>query len=380
MTGDKLTILMLNHEFPPVGGGASPVTFELCRQLAHMGHHVDVVTMHYGDLPAFESVEGFNVYRTPAIRRKPNICHTHEMATYLPGAIFKTVRLAKKNKYDIIHCHFIVPGAPLAWLVSKLSGIPFIVTCHGSDVPGYNPDRFAFVHKMIMPFWRFLTRRIDLLISPSRSLQTLIRKNCPGIEVDIIPNGFYPTQFSLGVKEKRILMCSRILPRKGFQYAIEAMRGMDPEWKIDLIGEGPYLDELRRLAGRLDVEVKYWGWLDQKSDEFRYLYESSSIFIFPSEAENFPSVLLEAMGAGMAIITCDAGGCPEVVGDAAIIVKPRDTAAIRQSLEKLTGSDTLRQQLGDAGVERVKQFDWELIASRYVECYRNVIQQRKNKL
>ena len=379
MIEEKLKILMLNHEFPPVGGGASPVTYELCKQLAHLGHHVDVVTMHYRGTPRFESVDGFNVYRTPAVRRKPDICHTHEMATYLPGAIFKTLKLARKNSYDIIHCHFIVPGAPLAWLVGKLTGTPFIVTCHGSDVPGYNPDRFKVIHRMIMPAWRFLTRRADLLVSPSRSLKSLIRTNCPGVEVDIVPNGFHPTRFLAGEKEKRILMCSRILPRKGFQYALEAMRSMQLDWKVDIVGDGHYLDELRKIAAQMDTPVKFWGWLDQKSEEFRYLYESGSIFIFPSEAENFPSVLLEAMAASMAIITSDAGGCPEVVGDAAIIVKPGDTVAIREAIEKLTASETLCSQYGAAALERVRQFDWKHIANRNVDCYRNVIERRKNK-
>ena len=137
-----MKILMLNHEFPPVGGGASPVTFALCRQLVKMGNDVDVVTMHYDKLPRFEQVEGFGIYRTPAIRKRPNICYTHELATYVPGALFKTLRLSRQKRYDVIHCHFIVPGAPLGWLVSAFSGTPLIITCHGSDVPGRNPDRF----------------------------------------------------------------------------------------------------------------------------------------------------------------------------------------------------------------------------------------------
>ena len=91
-----MKILMLNHEFPPVGGGAAPVTFQLCRQLVLIGHKVDVVTMHYGDLPGFEVIDGINIYRTPAIRKRPNICYTHEMATYLPGALCRTLSLAKK--------------------------------------------------------------------------------------------------------------------------------------------------------------------------------------------------------------------------------------------------------------------------------------------
>ena len=124
-----MKILMLNYEFPPIGGGASPVTFELSRQLVRMGHRVDVVTMRYDDLPRFETREGINIYRTPAIRKKADICRTHELASYLPGALMKSLRLAKRDKYDVIHCHFMIPCGPLAWTVSKLTGIPFLVTC-----------------------------------------------------------------------------------------------------------------------------------------------------------------------------------------------------------------------------------------------------------
>ena len=368
-----MKILMLNHEFPPIGGGASPVTFELARQLVEMGHSVDVVTMHYDDLRRFETVEGINIYRTPAIRSKPNICYTHELATYILGALIKTVRLAKRERYDIIHCHFIIPGGPLAWLVSKLTGIPYLITCHGSDVPGHNPDRFGLVHKLITPAWRFLVKSTAVLASPSESLKKLIIKNCASAQVRIVPNGIHTDRFKLTEKTKSILMCSRIFNFKGFQYAIEAVKDMDMDWQVNIVGEGPYLPELKRLAEGSKPAIKFWGWLDHNDPELKHLYESSSIFIFPSEAENFPTVLLEAMAAGMAIITSTAGGCPEVVGDAGVLVEPRDAAAIRDNLEKLVSSEKLRQQFAAAVLERVQQFSWESIAQKYLDCYQKVI-------
>jgi glycosyltransferase involved in cell wall biosynthesis len=79
------------------------------------------------------------------------------------------------------------------------------------------------------------------------------------------------------------------------------------------------------------------------------------------------------MAAGMAIITSTAGGCPEVVGDAGVLVKPRDTVAIRDNLEKLVSSEKLRQQLAAAALERVQQFDWRNIASKFVELYEQTI-------
>jgi glycosyltransferase involved in cell wall biosynthesis len=369
-----MKVLMLNYEFPPIGGGASPVTFELSKQLVQMGHLVDVVTMHYGDLPRFETSEGINIYRTPAIRKRPDICYTHELATYVPGALIKTVRLAKREKYDIIHCHFIVPCGPLAWMISKLRGIPFLITCHGTDVPEHNPDRFEIVHKLISPVWRFLARRSPVLISPSSTLKELILRNCPGAKVEIIPNGIHTSQFKPLEKTKSILMCSRIFNFKGFQYAIQAVKDMELDWQVNVVGQGPYLPELKKLAEGSKTPIKFWGWLDRTGSKFCELFGKSSIFIFPSEAENFPTVLLEAMAAGMAIITSTAGGCPEVVGEAGLLVQPKDVAGIRSNLQKLILSDQLRHQLAAAALQRVKLFSWENVAGLYVDCYRRLIE------
>jgi glycosyltransferase involved in cell wall biosynthesis len=368
-----MKILMLNHEFPPVGGGASTVTFELSRQLVQMNHRVDVVTMHYGDLPSFETSEGINIYRTPAIRKRAKVCYTHELATYVPGAISTTVRLAKREKYDVIHCHFVVPGGLLAWMTSKLTAIPFLITCHGTDVPGHNPDRFKIAHKLIKPAWRFLARSSSVLISPSMTLKELILRNCPGVEVKVIPNGIHTGPFKTLEKTNSILMCSRIFSFKGFQHAIGAIKDMELDWQVNVIGEGPYLPELKRLAEGSRTPIKFWGWLDRSDPKFCELFGTSSIFIFPSEAENFPTVILEAMAAGMAIITSTAGGCPEVAGEAALLVQPKDVSAIRSSLQKLILSDQLRHQLAAAALQRVKIFNWENVANQYLDCYRQIM-------
>jgi glycosyltransferase involved in cell wall biosynthesis len=366
-------ILTLNHEFPPVGGGASRVTFELCKALAQQGHRVDVVTMHYGDLPKFERVEGIDIYRTWAVRKRPDIGRLHELATYLPGALRTATRLARQNRYDIIHCHFMVPGAPLAWLVSRRTGIPFIVTCHGTDVPGHNPERFKLAHKLILPAWRFLAKR-SLIVVPSEYLKKLIIANCPSANVIVIPNGIDSDMFSREPKEKRILIAGRIVQSKGLQYAIEALAGLPPEWKIDIVGDGIYLGELKSLVARLGVPVTFHGWLDRSDARLVSLFEKSSIFVFPSEAENFPTVLLEAMSAGMAIITSNVGGCPEVVGDSAILVPPRDPAAIRAAILQLMETPALMEKLSAAAVQRAGGFSWQSITDRYVAFYRQAVE------
>ncbi len=364
---------MLNHEFPPVGGGASPVAFELCSHLAKKGHKVDVVTMHYKDTPRFETVNGFNIYRTPALRAKPDVCYFHELATYVPGAIFKTLSLCRKNNYDIIHCHFIIPGSPLALMVSKITKIPFIITCHGSDIPGYNPDRFKLIHKFIQPAWRFLVKRAPLLTSPSNFLKELILSHYQKANIEVVPNAIDTTAFDDTVeKEKSILLCSRILQRKGFQYVIEALKDTELDWTVNVIGDGPYLPKLKKIAENSRTPIKFYGWLDKKNNDFYELYNKSSIFVFPSSAENFPVALIEAMSAGCAVIASDIPPHKEILAENGIFVKPQNSEQIKNKLLHLINSEQDRRNLGRANKQRVKEFDWETVTEKYIECYKAV--------
>jgi glycosyltransferase involved in cell wall biosynthesis len=284
------------------------------------------------------------------------------------------MRLVRENRYDVIHCHFIIPTGPLGWMLSRRFRIPLLVTCHGSDVPGYNPDRFGLTHRLIGPAWRFLVRRCQMLVSPSQSLADLIHRYEPNLAVRVIPNGIIESPVTPAEKDKTIVLCSRLLPRKGFQYALAAVHDLDLDWQVEVIGDGPFRGELERIAAGSKTPVRFHGWLDQRDPRFTELYARGAIFVFPSESENFPSVLLEAMRAGMAIIASNAGGCPEVVGDAAMLVAPGDVEGIRKRIAELAGSSEQRRRLGEAALARVRQFGWPTVAGQYVRCYQEIVE------
>jgi glycosyltransferase involved in cell wall biosynthesis len=368
-------ILTLNYEFPPIGGGASPVCHELGRELVTQGHHVDLVTMGFNGLPSREVVDGINVYRVPCMRKHGQICRTHEMASFVLAALPTVAKLAAKHDYNVNHTHFIIPTGLLARLLKLKAGLPLVVTMHGSDVPGYNADRFHLQHRVLRPLWRWVLQGIDHLISPSQFLRALANRHRPGPPITIIPNGFRYERFRTDrPKERRILVVSRMLPRKGVQDLLAALPGLDLKgFEVDIVGDGPYLPTLRQMATELRLSVRFWGWLDNKSPELKQLYERSAIFVFTSEAENFPVVLLEAMAAGQAIITCDSTGCPEVVGPDALLVPPRRPDRLAEALGRLVQNDQLRTELGWRARARVKQeFGWHAIARRHVELYRAV--------
>ncbi len=369
MNTATMKILMLNYEYPPLGGGGAPVTRDLAIRLTKKGHSIDIVTMSFKNLKKYENDEGVNVYRVPSIRKSQSICRIHEMLSYVISAFFFSLRLIRKNDYDLIHTHFIFPTGVMAYFLKKIAKIPLIITAHGSDVPGYNPDRFRIAHKLLKPIWKKIAKEADVITCPSEFLKKLIRDNCE-VEVAVIPNGFEAEPFKKRQKEKKILILTRMFKRKGVQYFLEAIKDMDTDWEINIAGDGPYLNALKKQARSIRPRINFLGFV--KGPTLKNLYETSSIYVFPSEIEDFPVVLLEAMNAGNAIITTNATGNPEVVGDAALLVKPRDPGGIKKSLEILMRNDSLRSQYAEKAKERIKKFNWQDILTKYDRIYQRI--------
>ncbi len=370
-----MRILTHSYEFPPLGGGGAKVVYGLTTRLVKMGHEVDLVTMNFQGLKETESVEGINVHRVPCFRAKESVCHSPEMLSYILAAIPRTYRLVKEKGFDLNHTHFIFPDGIVSYVIKKLTGLPYIITIHGSDVPGYNPDRFAYQHKFLGPLWQRVVQSASQIVSPSNTLKSLLHRHCSTAPVVTIPNGLLPNKFSPDVeKTNRILVVSRMFARKGIQYFLQALAKLRGKWKyeVNIVGDGPYLSTLKQVAKDLQVNVKFWGHIDNTSIELKELYETSRIFVCPSESENFPIVLLEAMGAGMAIITTENTGCAEVVGETGILVPSRNAEAIRKGVIRLFQNPELCKNLGQAARKRFEDhFTWDVVTKQYEKVYEN---------
>jgi glycosyltransferase involved in cell wall biosynthesis len=370
-----MNILTLCYEFPPLGGGGGKVVQGLSKNIVKLGYQVDIVTMGYKGLSNYEEHGGANIYRVPCLRASEAICHSHEMASYIAFAIPKLKKLVANKRYDLNHTHFIFPDGIIAYLLKKRFGLPYVITAHGSDVPGYNPDRFKMQHKIIAPLWKTIVQNSACIICPSRTIESLIHLQKPDATTSVIPNGMDINRLTPPQeKQKSILVVTRMFKRKGVQYCIEALKGFKHGFEVNIVGDGPYLDTLRDMAKTNGLNIKFWGWLDNDSSQLKDLFEKSSIFIFPSEAENFPIVLLEAMAAGMAIITTLGTGCSEVVGDSALLVEPRDSNGIRNALSSLVNDPNFCRSLGVSSRKRLENnFSWFSVAKRYSDLFQKYI-------
>jgi len=376
-----MRILTLSYEFPPIGGGGSAVVKGLARELVRLGHTVDVVTMGFRDLPEHEVVDGIAVHRIDCGRRLVSKCTAREAFRYVMRARPRVRSLLEKNAYDLVHTHFIFPDGIIALSEAGAKGVPYIITAHGSDVPGYNPKPFfKLVHPVLVPVWRRVTRGARAIVSPSQTLAGLIESMQPGTEVLVIENGIDADKYRPLQKADQILVATRLVERKGVQYVLRALAGSDLGWQAIVVGSGEYQEPLQRLNEELGRPARFVGWLNNESAEFRELLEKSAIYALPSDFENFPVGLLEAMAAGTAIVTTRGHGCEEVVGDAAELVTPgcedagQCVAEIRAAFERLTSDRAYCAQLGARARQRLdEKFGWRVVARRYMELYQRQV-------
>lgn len=372
-----MRILTLSYEFPPIGGGGSGVVKGLAQELVGLGHTVDVVTMHFNNLPHRENVDGINVHRVDCRRQSESNCTALEALRYLLGARSVVQDLMRRNRYDLVHTHFIFPDGLLALSEVAPRDVPFIITAHGSDVPGYNQKLFFRVlHPVLRVVWRRVTSKAVEIVSPSQTLAKLIESVRPCTDVRVIPNGIAQDKYLPADKTERVLVATRLVERKGVQYLLKALADAGSNWQTTIVGSGEYQSELHQLNEELGRPAKFVGWLSNESPEFRELLEQSAIYVLPSDFENFPVCLLEAMAAGSAIITTKGHGCEEVVGDSAELVTPgrhnseQCVKEIREALQRLTTQPAYRAELGARARQRLDDhFTWNAVAKEYIARY-----------
>mgnify|MGYP006280030745 CR=1 FL=1 len=357
---------MINYEYPPIGGGGAPATYEKAKSLVERGNTVDVVTMSYKGLPKFETVEGINIYRVPSIRAKKEMCSPHEMLSFVFGAKHFLRKHLKKNKYDFCHCHFIIPSGLVASWVKKKYGIPYRIKAGGSDVPGYNPDRFKLLHKFTLPMLKNVCSNSNQIVTPSRYLADLIKKNIGNYKIKIIPNGVFTDHFVPQKKKKVILSTGRLLERKGFQYLIKAVSDTDIGYEVHIAGDGPMMAQLKQLAAKSKTKIVFHGWVNNKSKLYKDLLETASIYVLASEKENASISLLEGMSAGCAMITTNISGCPETVGEAGLLFTPRNVKELKEKIDYFVEDGNRIVEYGKKARERLeKYYDWEKIIKDY---------------
>ena len=370
-----LRLLLLNYEYPPLGGGAGNATANMARELAALGHDVRVVTAAYKGLPARERVDGFEIRRLPAVRRHADHCSPLEMLSFLASACAYLPVAAGAWRPGACVAFFGIPCGPAAWLLRLLRGVPYVVSLRGGDVPGFQPYDLAGYHRLTAPLIRFLWRRAAAVVANSRGLADLAARSAGAVPIRMIPNGvdaarFTPAEELSREGPVRLVFVGRLVRQKGLDVLLEALARLPGEacFEATIIGDGPLRADLAAMAARLGLaaKVRFAGWVSRA--DMPETLRHADAFVFPSRDEGMPNAVLEAMASGLAVAATRIAGNEELVEEerTGFLVPPDDAAALAAVVARLVADRNLCWRLGQAGREKVvREYSWRVVAEAY---------------
>ncbi len=376
-----MKILLLNYEFPPMGGGAGNATYNIAKELAALDHHVDVLTSKIKPQKRQETIEGFHVYRVPSWRKGIHDCGMRGAYSFLFFAGFKLQQLTRINQYDILHYFFSLPTGLLSLLPGSHRRLPYIVSLRGSDVPHYDMcnKKLEVFHWLLKPITKYIWRKALKVVALSEGLKSTALETSPAQEIEVIPNGIEADVFKPAGKPSppsesfNLILVSRLIERKGIQHVLQALSELnDKSIKLLIVGTGSYETYLKKLSKNLNLDdtVTFHGFCLRT--ELPKLYNRHDCFILPSMAESFGIVFAEAMACGLPIIGGKTGGVPDLIkADNGILVTPGSVKEIKSAIVTLQQASARRKSMGIANRGKVVlEYSWRNVVLQYIQTYK----------
>lgn len=365
-----MKLLLVNYEYPPLGGGAATATRALARSLTGLGVDVHVLTSGAPGLPGAETGEGFRVERLWTGRRHRDRCGLAGMALFLAAALIRLPGVLWRGGFGGAVLFFGFPCGLLGLPLRHLFGVPYVISLRGGDVPGTEPglDR---LHALLRPLRRHLYRAAAAVAATSEGLRQRSLAADP-LPVTVIPNGVdrFPEREDPPRGGARLLFVGRLVAQKNVALLLHAFAAMTrKEAQLEIAGDGPLRSSLEALARELQLEgrVIFRGWLDRS--EMPETYRNATLLVLPSHYEGMSNAVLEAMSAGLPVVATAVEGIGELIEDGltGLIAPPGDAAALTRAMDRLLEDAALRHRLGNGARERVAdRFSWDAAARAYL--------------
>jgi phosphatidylinositol alpha-mannosyltransferase len=287
-------------------------------------------------------------------------------------------RLVRAGHFDVMHFHEpLMPVLPVTAL--RYSDSINVGTFHA-----FARSNIGYYYGK--PLLKRYVRRLDARIAVSTPARDFVQHYFPG-EYRVVPNGIDVARFrnqpplpELRDGMTNILFVGRLEYRKGLGHLLRAFKQLKPEFpklRLVIVGDGPLRRWYSNYLSRKQLsDVVMAGYVP--ADELARYYASCDIFCSPATGdESFGIVLLEAMASGKPIVATDIDGFRQVVshGREGLLVERKNSKQLAFALRTLVNSPALREQMGEAGLRTVQQYDWERVIDQVTDVY----QQAANK-
>ena len=398
----KLTdarLLILTSTYPRWNHDATPgFVADFARGVAPHFKAVHVLAPHYPAAAIHEATDNLHVtryrYFWPASQQtiaynggavskiKKTPFYALQLLCFMASLFFHTLFITLTKRITIINAHWLIPQGFVGVLVKFLTGRKLVITIHGSDVLSLNGG-------IMRKIKRFTLRHADVVCVNS----SVTKAACVSLyqrDYTLIPMGIDVERFAEAVASTKlkkqynlgdftILCVGRLSEEKGIIYLLQALKTLQASgkaFKALIVGSGPLETDLRRYItdNELTKSVIMTGWVD--NSELPAYYKTADIMVGPSLHEAQGLVFLEALAAGLPVITTTAGGTKDFVKNSrnGFLVEPQSPDQIVDKLTTVYNDRSLLQQLAAAAPGSVREkYSWKAVTTRYTHIFKELL-------
>ena len=399
---EKIRVLVIATTFPRWEDDQEPrFVYNLCQNLPKEVD-IHVLAPHAPNAKEQETWGEIKITRFPYFYPKylqklcydggiiPKLKSSWLARVQLPFFLFflfiRLIKMTANNRFDLIHCHWLIPQGFFCALIKFFRGTPYLLTAHGGDV--YSFKGIPVIPNLI----KFALKRSTFCTVNSQATRNQVLKFSKNSSIKVVPMGvdlkeFHPGNYnekfkaSFGEKNLLLLGVGRLAEKKGFKYLIEAMPLIlqeIPSAKLVIIGFGPQKARLENQIQQLELASSISLIGGKTGKELQDWFASADIFIGPSiitadgDTEGQGVVFLEAMASGTAVIASDVGGIKDAVRDniSGLLVPEKNPQAIAEKVLTLAKNNQLKEKLIQNALELVRSdYSGEQLSQKFLTLY-----------
>jgi len=378
-----------------IQGGMEQHIGDLVSGLTKRGHEVVIITTKH---PEGIKKEEYNNLKIFYAEGKP-LKYT-ERFYYESAVLFN--ELNKKKRFDIVHSQ---SSAGFGFVKYGKARLPIVVTLHGTllnevksainskSFKGYITAFYLSLRRLIDRSDKILLNKANKIIAVNNELKrdVIAQYNVPEEKIVVVPNGIDTNKFKpmnigdlkerLGlVNSKVILSVGRIEKQKGFHLLLKILPEIlreHKESKLVIVGTGSYLQNLKKMAVKLNVRdnVIFTGRVSDK--ELPKYYNLADVFAFPTlRVEGLPLVILEAMACEKGVVASRIGGIPTVVESEkdGFLTRPNDLKDLKSKILMLLVDEKIAKKIGKSARRKiVEKFSIDRMVEDTVTVYEEVL-------